>query len=652
MEYPHLFSPLAVGGLTLKNRIFSSGHDTVMAEDGLVSDRLVAYQEARAAGGVGHVVLQVSGVHDSAYYTSHVLMATADDVIPSYRRLADAVHRHDCHVFGQLFHPGREIMESRDGSLPVAYAPSAVPNQRFHVLPRPMSVELIEEVVAGYGDAARRMVEGGLDGVEIVASHGYLPAQFLSPRVNLRDDAYGGSAENRLRFLREVLAFVRAAVGPDVVVGLRISGDEFTDDGLRPDEVHDACIALDGDGTLDYLSVTAGTSASYRGSVHIAPPMSRPHAYTAPLSAALKAVVSVPVFVTGRINQPQDGEAVLARGDADAVAMTRALICDPLLPVKARAGRSDDIRACIACNQACIGHFHLGFPISCIQHPETGREREYGVLAPATPPRHVVVVGGGPAGLKAAAVAAERGHRVTLLEAGRHVGGQALLAQELPGRAEFGGIVTNLEGEARRAGVDVRTSTAATTESVLALQPDVVVLATGAVPHRFPLDRADDAVVLDAWEVLRGADAPRDGRVLVADWRCDWVGLGVATLLAQRGHRVTLAVDGWAAGQSLQQYVRNEMLAAAVRARVDVRTDLRLLGVDADTGYLEHTLTGEVVEIDDVRATVLAQGHRNVDDLLEPLAATGLEVHVVGDALAARTAEEAVLDGLRTAAAL
>ena len=645
--FPNLFSPLLIGAVTLKNRIFSSGHDTVMDENGLMTDRLIAYHEARAAGGMGLIVVQVAGVHESGRYTSHVLMATGDECIPGYRTLAETVHGHGCAIFGQLFHPGREIMESQDGTAPVAYAPSSVPTERFHVMPREMPREMLREIADGYGGAARRLQQAGLDGIELVASHGYLPAQFLNPRVNLRDDAYGSSDENRLRFLREVIDAARKETGRDFVVGLRISADELThENGLTKDEVLATCVALDADGTLDYVSVVAGTSATLAGSTHIVPPMTRAAAYTAPMAAELKENVSIPVMVAGRINQPHEAEAIIAGGQADACAMTRALICDPLLPEKAGSGRAEEIRACIGCNQACIGHFHAGYPISCIQRPETGREQAYGALPPAPQARTVMVAGGGPGGLKAAVVAAQRGHRVTLYEAGRRVGGQVLLAEQLPGRAEFGGVITNLVGEAERAGVTVVTRTRVDRALVDAEHPDVVIVATGATPYRPPLELMGEPMpVLDAWQVIGGEAVPR-GHVVVADWRCDWIGIGLAQLLAEKGNTVTLAVDGYMPGQRLQMYVRHDNIAALHRAHVTVIPTTRVFGADADTVYLEHVLSREPVMVEDVAALDLAQGHTSSDGLLAELEDYGGEVHAIGDCLAPRTVEEAVLEGL------
>ncbi|MFM9369950.1 FAD-dependent oxidoreductase [Streptomyces sp. Da 82-17] len=650
-----LFTPLDIGPARLPNRIVSTGHDTVMAEDGKVTDRLVAYHRARAEGGAGLIVLQVGGVHDSARYTSHALMADTDDCVEGYARLADAVHEHGTTVFAQLFHGGAEVMDTADGALGVSYSASAVPTERFRVFPRAMPRALVREVVDGFAAAAVRLREAGLDGVEIVASHGYLPAQFLNPATNRRTDAYGGSWQNRLRFLREVLEATGAAVRGDLAVGLRISVGEAYDRGLGADDALRAVTELDAAGLLDYVSVTHGTSATLAGSDHIVPPMTMAPLCTAPQARRVKEAVSVPVIAAGRINQPQDAELLLERGDADAAGMTRALICDPQLPAYARRGDLDGIRACIGCNQACIGHFHAGHPISCIQRPETGREELYGLLAPARRARDVLVAGAGPAGLKAAVVAAQRGHRVTVYDAARRPGGQVLLAQLLPGRAEFGGAVTNLLEEARRASVRIETGVAVDAELVRRQAPDAVVVATGARPYRPDLETAE-ATVRDAWEVIGGAPLPR-GRVLVADWRGDWTAIGVAVLLAERGHRVVLATTGYQAGESLQQYTRDELLRQLVRHKVETVPLTRLYGADADTVYLQHVLTDEPVIVENVASVVLALGHEPVTGLAEQIEqalpeAERPQVHLIGDCLAPRTVEEAVLEGMRLGHAL
>jgi 2,4-dienoyl-CoA reductase-like NADH-dependent reductase (Old Yellow Enzyme family) len=646
-QFSHLFQPLRIRGCTLRNRIMSTGHDTTLPVDGTVNAALVAYQEARARGGVGLIVLQVSGVHETARYTNHVLMATDDSSIAGYRNVAEAVHRHGSVLFGQLFHPGREMAEADGGLLNVAYAPSSVPNERFHVMPRPLKPAMINAIVRGYGDAARRMQSAGLDGVEIVASHGYLPAQFLNPRVNLRQDRYGGDIEGRLRFLREVIFDIRSNVGDGFVVGMRISGSEADDQGLTEDETLEAVERL-GD-SIDYVHITVGSSATIGGAIHIAPPMTFKNAYVVPYAARIKRQSRIPVFVTGRINQPQEADAVIAASHADVCGMTRALISDPEMPNKAARGAAEDIRACIACNQACIGHFHKGYPISCIQNPVSGRELRFGTLSPASRRKMVWVVGGGPAGMKAAVIAAERGHDAILFEAERRLGGQALLAQMLPGRAEFGGLITNLERELHLARVPVRKGTRVDRAMIAAAAPDVVLIATGAKPYRPQFPQEGALQIVDSWQVLRG-EGTIGQSVVVIDWRADWIGIGIAEHLAMGGRSVRLAVSGIAAGETLPFYVRDHSVAGLHKLGVKVLPYMRLYGSDADSVYLQHVGSGEAVVIDKVDTLVLCTGHTPVDELSDALEDMDVEIRVIGDAASPRTAEEAVYEGLSVAA--
>jgi 2,4-dienoyl-CoA reductase-like NADH-dependent reductase (Old Yellow Enzyme family) len=647
--YPHLFAPLQIRGCTLKNRIMSTAHDTTLPVDGTVNAPLVAYHEARARGGVGLIILQVSGVHESARYTNHVLMASDDASIEGYRNVAQAVHRFGTVLFGQLFHPGREIAEMDGGLLSVAYAPSSVPNERFHVMPRALRAGMIRAIVSGYGDAAARMQSAGLDGVEIVASHGYLPAQFLNPRVNLRTDHYGGDLENRLRFVREVIADVRGKVDARFVVGLRVSASEVDEHGLSENE---SLQVLERMGeSVDYVNVTLGTSATMGGAVHIVPPMSFKSGYVAPYAAHVKERVRCPVFMTGRIVQPQDAETLIAAGGVDVCGMTRALICDPDMPNKTAAGAVEDVRACIGCNQACIGHFHKGYPISCIQNPITGRELRFGTLRAAPRRRRIMVIGGGPAGMKAAVIAAQRGHEVALFEAERRLGGQALLAQLLPGRAEFGGLITNLLRELETSGVQVHTGQRIDAAAVAAHAADVVIVATGAKPYWPPFAREGELQVLDAWQLLRG-QVEVGQSVLVIDWRADWIGIGIAEQLAQAGRRVQLAVNGIAAGETLPWYVRDQASASLQRLGVRVMPYMRLYGSDSDSVYLQHITSAEPVILEGIDSLVLCTGHEPICELADALEQGPGEVHLIGDAAAPRTAEEAIYEGLKVSSEL
>ena len=648
-RFPRLFLPFEIGKVSFKNRIFSTGHDTSLTQ-GTPNDALVAYHRARAKGGAALVIVEVAGVHESALYHSSTLRADSDECIPGYRAIAKTCHEYECRVFGQLFHAGREVMEAADGTVPAAYSASDTPNERFHLIPRPMSRALIAAMVECYGKAAGRLAEAGLDGVEIVASHGYLLAQFLNPTINRRTDEYGGNLENRIRFAVEVAQAARAhAKGR--LVGLRLSGDERgMPGGLSAGETAAICAALEP--YFDYFSVTTGSVSSLDGSQHSVPPMHQEQGYTAPLAQSVKARVRKPVFVAGRINRPDVAERILAAGQADMCAMTRGMVCDPEIANKSRDGRVDEIRTCIACNQACIGHIHKGTSISCIQYPESGRELEFEDITPPARTKRVMVVGGGPAGLKAAAIAAARGHDVTLYEREQRLGGQVALAEKLPGRMEFGGLSDNLQREAELAGVRVVRGHTVTADFVRTEKPDAVILATGARPRAVELaGGTEGAHVVDSWQVLKG-QANLGGSVVIADWRCDWVGMGLAEMAARDGRRVRLCVNGYMPGQMIQQYVRDPWLGTLHKLGVEIIPMVRAVGADADTGYFEHTTSGEPVLCEGMETFVSNLARESDSDLETALENYDGEIIAIGDCVAPRTAEEAVLEGLRAAVKL
>ena len=325
--------------------------------------------------------------------------------------------------------------------------------------------------------------------------------------------------------------------------------------------------------------------------------------------------------------------------------MTRAMIADPEMPNKTLAGEVDRIRSCIGCNQACIGHYHLGTPISCIQHPVTGREEQLSIISIAPVRKKVFIAGAGPAGLKAASTAASRGHDVTVYESASESGGQVKLARMLPGRSEFGVLTENLLKETQEAGVAFRFNTVVDKNLVKECNPDAVVIATGALPYTPKADLHSAAQVMDAWQLLRGEQQP-GARVVVADWRADWVGVGVAELLARNGCHVRLLVNAMGAGEALQSYLRNQWIGTIHKLGVEVIPYARLIGADEEDVYFQHILSNEPIICEQVDTLVLAQGHQSDDTLEKTLGQLNVEVLLAGDCLSPRTAEEAIYEGM------
>jgi dimethylglycine catabolism A len=649
---PSLFSPFRIGALTLKNRIYSSGHAEAMAEGGQPGERLRRYHEAKARGGCALTIVGgSSSVHPSSPAAAWKQIANHDDaIVPAYRALADAVHRHDCLVFTQLTHLGRRAQSDADGP-GVLLAPSQIPERVHREVPHALEPGQIAELVRAFGDAVRRCRQGGLDGVELSMAHNHLVDQFWSPRFNERQDEYGGSLENRMRFGLEVLAEIRRQVGRDFVVGARISGDERTPGGLTADDMAEIARRLAASGLLDFLSIIGGAAHDYALQAAAIPNMSYAAGVYLPLAAAVKrAVPGMPILHASRIVDPRHAERIVAAGEADVVGMTRALIADPDLPRKAREGRFDDIRSCVGANEGCIDRIYLGKAVSCVQNPATGREAELGEIRPAAAAR-VVVVGGGVAGLEAARMAALRGCRVVLLEKSGELGGQVLLAARAPARAEYAGIARYLAAQVRKLGVEVRLDVEATPELVLAERPDAVIVATGSHAYVPPVPGSDGKHVVTDRDVLAG-DAKVGASVVVVDDVHTEQALSTAELLLDQARRVEVISPLFYVGQDVGITSVAPLYTRLYSKGVVLTPCTELRAIEGTTVIVANVFSGAERRIEPVDTVVLAAGSRSTDALYRALDGRVARLYAVGDCVAPRGVHQAILDATRAARAI
>ena len=605
-----LLSPLALGPVELRNRIVSTAHQTTLVHDHLPTNEFVAYHEARAAGGTGMIVLEATAVHESGRLTPHTLAGYVPEIVAGYRRVAEAVQPHGTRLFVQLFHGGRELIASPPR--PPAVAPSAIPSQRFHVEPRELSTEEIDDLIGGYARSAELAAEGGLDGVELSAAHNYLFGQFFTPGLNLREDEWSAGPQ----LLVAVVRAVRNAA-PDLALGVRFSADSEAAAAVAPE-----LAAL-----VDYVSITLGDSSTYRGSTGIVPPPPVEENAIAALAEPFR--IGPPLIATSRIVDPAAADRLIGAGVADGVGMTRALITDPDLPRKAADGRADDMLRCIGCN-VCIAHYHAGISIACAQNPRTGRELTWSAVR-ASRKQRVAVVGGGPAGMAAAAEAHAAGHDVVLYESTIQLGGQVALAAAAPGHAELAAsLLRNYERLLE--GVDVRLDEHVDERP----DADAVILATGARPY-VPGD-SPMAGVTTAWSILRGS-RPEGRRVVVADWGGDASGLDAAEVLAANGYEVALTVGSAAFGETLHAYQRNLYAARLYRAGIEVWHHLELAAWDGELATFTNIFAPELEAAMKADALVLALGRVPVRELEIQGAVEA------GDRLSPRSLEEAILEG-------
>ena len=620
---PHLMQPLQLGSTEIACRVISTSHQTTLVHDHMPTADFVAYQDARAAGGAGLIIMEAVAIAPSGLLTAHTLGGYLPGMIDGYRRVAEAVHRHGSKLFVQLFHGGREMLAS--APRPVVVSSSALPSHRYHTEPRALRTDEVDDMVAAYGTCSALAAEAGIDGIEITFAHGYLGEQFFNPIWNERTDVYGEEP----RFLQDVLKSVRANAG-DLTVGVRFSADSAA---ARAAVNHVY-------GLVDYVHVAIGNSSTFDGCVDIVPPLPTPRNVIAELTKPFQ--LGLPLIATSRVTDPADADRMIAAGVADAFGMNRALITDPDMARKAREGREDEIIRCIGCN-ACIAHYHAETPIRCSQNPRTGRELAFPRATPAGTSEHVVVVGAGPAGLAAAAEALDLGHRVTLFEAAPEPGGQARLAGRAPASRElWASLSANYARALAHPRLTAHIGTRADADALAALGADRVVLATGAVPYRSRHELRGVEVV-QAWDVFEGA-LP-EGRVVVADWGRDSIGLDCAELLAEAGREVTFVNGSIYPGEALHQYHRNSYLGRLLRAGVRFEQYLGLESARDGVVHFRNVVAPELTAQIPADALVLSLGRVPADDLALALRERGVPFSEAGDCRSPRSLEEAILEG-------
>ncbi|MGA6926410.1 MAG: FAD-dependent oxidoreductase [Desulfosarcina sp.] len=622
----HLFSPIRIGRMTAKNRLLMSAMSINFGvdENNYVTDQLTGYLAARARGGAGMILVGGCGVHPTGLDLPYLPALWDDGCIPALKKMVAAVKAYDTCFGVQLLHGGRQACQD------CKVAPSPIPAPAVvKGVPKELTVAEIADLVAAFGDAARRCREAGFDFVEVHGAHGYLINQFLSPNANHRQDRYGGSFENRIRFFLELLADIRAKAGADFPVGLRINGEDYIEGGWTLSDALRLAPILEQNGA-DYLHVSAGVYGSTQLTI---PSMYVEHGCFVHLAEAVKGVVTIPVVGVGRIKSPELADRILKEGRADVVAMGRALIADPMLPNKARAGDLNAIRPCIGCCLGCIHAVLALEPGGCVVNPDVGREYIIQVEVEKSPePKAVLVVGGGPAGMAAARMAAMRGHRVTLVDEKGRLGGLLRLAATPPGRSEIMDVIDYLTCEIERLGVALRLNTELSQALLDDLRPQAVILASGSLPE-MPIIKGLFTTGMDLCTVTEVLAGQMTGdRVVVLGGGL--AGLVTADFLAEKGREVAVLNRRRHFAEEMSSNDRFYLRERLKRDRVHLFKQVSVKTF-TDDGVV-FTSAGVPVTLEGFDTVVVAEAMAAVRDGRALLDRNHMDIYVIGDAKSPR----------------
>jgi mycofactocin system FadH/OYE family oxidoreductase 2 len=646
-QFKYLFSPLTIGRVVVPNRISFSAHLTSFAEKCLPSERHAWYYKTRARGGTGLIITEEQSVHPTDRAYDKMIEAFRPETVSGYKRITQAVHEYETKIFAQLNHNGQQCNGALS-RLPV-WAPSAVPDPMNREMPKAMEIEDIKEVIDYFCRSAINVRQGGFDGIELQFGHSSLARQFMSNLTNLRNDEYGGTFENRMRFPLELIAQVRKIIGDDYTLGVRLCADEMTPwGGITLNDAKEIARILEETGHINFMDLSLSTFHNLYlvgGSMHM------PLGYAVPLAAGIKeAVKAIPVFATGRINDPAMAEKILANGQADMIGMVRAQLCDPNMANKAKDGRVEQIRYCIACNQGCYGRIAFNRPIGCVQNPFVGNEQNEDELAfPVTKWRKkVMVIGGGPAGMWAAKIATMRGHDVTLYDKGHALGGQVNIAVKGAGREELGAVTRNERNQLSALGVKVVLDQEISADYIIAQNPDAVIVATGSTPRKLAIPGGDNPRVVNVWQVLTGSISIGDNVFFIDD---DGGHQATSTIeyLLELGKKVHVATTAFYIGGDLgptQDITLSKQ--RLLQKGVTYTTDFYVMEIKEDEIIGINVYTNQPQTFTGFDTIVAAMGNEVNDSLYFSLKGRIKELYRAGDCVAPRKIDMAIHEGYTT----